>query len=119
MRLSIVIPAYNEEQRLPATLSAIIQHCEWQRYRYEIIVVDDGSMDATRDVVEGMKNPQVLLNPARANKGKGYSVREGMLMAKGDWILFSDADLSTPFEMIEKFLPLLENYLQTQIVPDV
>jgi len=103
--ISVIIPAYNEESRLPATLARVEQYLDdAHRDFHEIIVVDDGSADGT--VAAAMKfadanpNIRVLRNPG--NRGKGYSVRHGMLEARGDWRLFSDADLSTPIEELEK-----------------
>lgn len=108
--LSIVIPAYNEESRLPSSLDRIFQYVERCPLSViEVIVVDDGSLDQTVATVElGIttgRHPsmlRVLRNPE--NNGKGYAVREGMLKAIGDWILFTDADLSSPIEEIEKLL---------------
>ncbi len=103
--ISIIIPAYNEHSRLPDTLQRISQYLsgtEW--VFYEILVVDDGSTDDTAAVAEELArtspNVRVLRNPG--NRGKGYSVRRGMLEAGGEWRLFSDADLSTPIEELEK-----------------
>jgi len=103
--ISIVIPAYNEESRLPETLRKIETYfatAAWEQY--EIIVVDDGSSDSTvagaRAFASEHLNIRVLNNPG--NRGKGYSVRHGMLDAKFDWCLFSDADLSTPIEELDK-----------------
>lgn len=99
--LSIVIPAYNEEARLPATLNRV---CEWLNSRAfdssELIVVDDGSRDNTAGIAEGHCGVRLLRNPG--NRGKGYAVRHGMLEAKCEWILYSDADLSTPIEEADK-----------------
>lgn len=99
--LSIVIPAYNEEKRLPGTLHRVL---EWLRQRgldfSEIVVVDDGSRDNTVGAAEERSGVRVLRNPG--NRGKGYAVRHGMLDARGDWILYSDADLSTPIEDADK-----------------
>jgi dolichyl-phosphate beta-glucosyltransferase len=105
--LSIVIPAYNEETRLPPTLQAVRAYLESSPYPdAEIIVVDDGSQDGTAKVVErlaaGEPRLRLLRNPG--NRGKGYSVRHGMLEARGDWILFSDADLSAPIEELRKLM---------------
>ena len=99
--LSIVIPAYNEESRLPKTFDRILKWLDEQRFKFrEIIVVDDGSHDATAGVVEEYSKPpspiRLLRNPG--NKGKGYAVRHGVLDAEGEWILYTDADLSTPIE---------------------
>ncbi|HEX3742908.1 MAG TPA: dolichyl-phosphate beta-glucosyltransferase [Bryobacteraceae bacterium] len=98
--ISIVIPAYNEEKRLPATLTAVKAYLASTTWEFsEIVVVDDGSRDGTAELAR-QAGVRVLQNPG--NRGKGYSVRHGMLEAKGDWLLFSDADLSTPIEEVEK-----------------
>lgn len=106
--ISIIIPAHNEEARLPKTLDKVLSYLDGKNYRYELIVVDDGSRDRTSAIVmERMrKNPsvQLLVNPKKS--GKGLSVKRGMLAARGDYLVFSDADLSTPIEEVEK---LLEN----------
>jgi dolichyl-phosphate beta-glucosyltransferase len=104
---SIVVPAYNEEKRLPATLAAIVAYLDRNGSpSSEVLVVDDGSSDATAAVAEGFQSThpevRVLRNPG--NRGKGYSVRHGMLEARGDWILFTDADLSAPIEELDKLL---------------
>lgn len=111
--LSLIIPAYNEEQRLPATLERIVEYMLAQHFSYELIVVDDGSHDGTRDVVRHFAATHDWVRLAQyddtaghpLNRGKGYAVRYGVLMAKGQTVLFSDADLSTPIEEIEKLLP--------------
>jgi dolichyl-phosphate beta-glucosyltransferase len=106
--LSIVIPAYNEERRLPPTLAAVRAYLDARAYHdAEILVVDDGSRDGTAALVEAVARQdhrvRLLRNPG--NRGKGYSVRHGMLEARGEWILFSDADLSAPIEELDKLLP--------------
>lgn len=105
--LSVVIPAYNEQERLPGTLEAVLAYLaagDWGGF--EILVVDDGSTDATREVVEEFRRTHsqvhLLVNPG--NRGKGFSVRHGMLRAEGDWVLFTDADLSAPIEELDKLL---------------
>lgn len=102
--LSIVIPAYNEEKRLLPTLAKVKAYLGGRDLAFtEILVVDDGSTDGTAALVEGLVAEggiRLLRNPG--NRGKGYSIRHGMLEAKGEWILFSDADLSTPIEELEK-----------------
>lgn len=104
--ISIVIPAYNEAKRLPATLTAVKAYLASTPWEFtEIVVVDDGSRDNTPDVAR-QAGVRLLQNPG--NRGKGYSVRHGMLEAKGDWLLFSDADLSTPIEEIEKLWTAIE-----------
>jgi dolichyl-phosphate beta-glucosyltransferase len=102
--LSIVIPAYNEEQRLPATLDRIAAYAEHSTLAVaEILVVDDGSRDRTAALVEARKGMiRLVSNPG--NRGKGYAVRNGMLAAKGDWILSTDADLSAPIGELEKLI---------------
>jgi glycosyltransferase involved in cell wall biosynthesis len=103
--LSIIVPAYNESARLPETLRRIEDYFTRSHWDFhEILVVDDGSRDATLEAARGFANGnpniRVLSNPG--NRGKGYSVRHGMLEAKGQWRLFSDADLSTPIDELDK-----------------
>jgi len=105
--VSIVIPAYNEESHIGATIRSIHGYASRKPWGVEIILVDDGSRDNTvaksRDAAEGSKAPvRVLRNPV--NMGKGYSVRRGMLASRGDFALFSDADLSTPIHELDRFL---------------
>jgi dolichyl-phosphate beta-glucosyltransferase len=98
--ISIIIPAYNEEKRLPATLAAVrdyLSRSDWEPA--ELVVVDDGSRDGTVPAA-GRAGARVLRNPG--NRGKGYSVRHGMMEAAGEWSLFTDADLSAPIEEVEK-----------------
>lgn len=98
--ISIIIPAYNEETRLPATLKTVqawLASTPWEFS--EIVVVNDGSRDRTAGVAKDA-GTRVLENPG--NRGKGYSVRHGVLEAKGEWILFTDADLSSPIEELTK-----------------
>ena len=105
--LSIIIPAYNEEKRLPATLELVRQYLSRSEWEFsEILVVDDGSRDGTRAVAE-RGGARVVCNPG--NRGKGYSVRHGMLESKGDWSLFTDADLSAPIEELEKLWRVAQN----------
>ena len=107
--ISVVIPAYNEERRLPQTLARVHAYFANQTYVAEILVVDDGSSDGTARVVEALAldypNLRLIKNDHR---GKGFTVRTGMLAARGHIVLFSDADLSTPIEEIEKLLPWFE-----------
>ena len=103
--LSIVIPAYNEERRLPQTLDRILEWLQQESIAFhELVVVDDGSIDATASVVEKYHDahPEVLLLRNPGNRGKGYAIRHGMLEARGEWILYTDADLSTPIDEIAK-----------------
>ena len=92
---SIVIPAYNEGQRLGATLERVLGYVRQQGWNAEVIVVNDGSLDNTAELVRSFAvlDPMVRLIENPGNRGKGYSVRNGMLNARGEIIAFSDADL--------------------------
>lgn len=103
--LSIVIPAYNEERRLPTTLeriAAYLREHSWEDA--EVLVVDDGSTDGTAGVVEQSRAHYPWLRLVRnpGNRGKGYSIRHGVMEAQGAWILFTDADLSAPIEELAR-----------------
>src|SRR5215468_5194580 len=100
--LSIVVPAYKEAQRLPLTFPRLIDFCG-QHGSAELLIVDDGSRDKTAELVEAeaRQHPFVRLIRNPGNRGKGYSIRHGMAEACGEWILFSDADLSSPIEEVE------------------
>jgi len=110
--LSIIIPSYNEELRLPATLDKIASYIQSSRRTTEVIVVDDGSKDRTAQLAESYRgklpNLRVLSNDV--NRGKGYSVRHGSLEALGEVILFTDADLSAPIEEADKLLAALQDH---------
>lgn len=99
-RYSIVIPAYNESRRIPATLEAVISCIRAKGWAAEVVVVDDGSDDGTADVVRAfaLRAPGVRLLQNSGNCGKGYSVRHGILQALGEVVMFTDADLSAPIE---------------------
>lgn len=109
--LSIIIPAYNEETRLPSTLKRVLEYMALRDFSYEIIVVDDGSRDGTAGVVRQFMETHetVRLVSNGMNRGKGYSVRHGVLEAWGRDVLFSDADLSTPIEECEQLLPYISS----------
>ena len=100
--LSIVIPCYNEENRIVNTLRKIVNFCDKKIERYEIIIVDDGSTDDTVKVIEDYIPDYFNIIQLRQNMGKGYAVRTGVFNTKYKWILFTDADNSTPIEMIGK-----------------
>jgi len=107
---SIVIPAYNEGTRLGATLEKVLAYVHAQAWEAEVIVVNDGSRDNTADIVRSFaaKDPVLRLVENPGNRGKGYSVRNGMLNARGRIVLFSDADLSSPIEEAPKLFQALE-----------
>lgn len=109
--LSIVIPAYNEQARLPDTLAQVLAYLDSSRVSDpEVIVVDDGSRDGTAALVEewSRKDARVRLVKNPGNRGKGYSVKHGMLEARNEWVLFSDADLSAPIEEFDKLWAAVE-----------
>lgn len=109
--LSVVIPAYNEANNLLSTLQEITAYLTGKHLDYEIIVVDDGSVDETFKIVSEaaiiLKSVIPLKNPA--NRGKGYAVKKGMLAAKGKLVLFMDADNSTRIDQLEKLIPVIDN----------
>jgi glycosyltransferase involved in cell wall biosynthesis len=109
--ISIIIPAYNEEKRLPAALDRVVEYLRRGGWPFaEILVVDDGSTDGTVQVAEQARADypalRVLRNPG--NRGKGYAVRHGMLECRGEWALFTDADLSSPIEELETLWQAIE-----------
>ena len=110
--LSIIIPAHNEERRLPGSLEKIVAFLEKQDYRAEVIVVDNGSSDNTSGVVEGFMARYPFISLIREERrGKGLAVKLGMLAARGEYLFLCDADLSMPIEEVAKFLPpQLEDY---------
>jgi len=103
--LSIIVPAYNEEARLGKSLPVILEYLRQQPYTWELLVVNDGSRDRTEQVARECCGHQVRVITNSPNRGKGYSIRRGMLEARGKWRLFSDADLSTPISELDKFWP--------------
>lgn len=106
MYLSLIIPAHNEEHRLPPTLKAVNAYLDKQSYDSEIIVVENGSQDLTAVVAEGFAADHPRMRLLREHgRGKGLAVRRGMLEANGDYRFVCDADLSMPIEELPKFLP--------------
>lgn len=104
-KLSVIIPAFNEEKRIGRTLDQVIAFLRQKSFSSEIIVVDDGSADKTIEVCESILGSfphKLIRNPE--NRGKGYVVRQGMLLAEGEFVLFTDADLSTPISEVDRFL---------------
>lgn len=132
MRYSIVIPAYNESARIAASLERVLAYIDQRGWDAEVLVVNDGSRDNTAEIVHDhlKKSPRLRLLENPGNRGKGYSVRNGMLHAGGDILLFSDADLSSPIEEADKLFAAiasgadiaigsrwLQSHLQTQRQP--
>jgi len=109
--LSVVIPAYNEEQRLRRFLPGIVQFLQSKLRPFEIIVVNDGSRDSTATVTREFSktDPVLRLIDLQPNRGKGGAVKEGMLEARGKYVLFTDADQSTPIAEVDKLLVRLEH----------
>jgi len=108
--LTIVIPAFNEELRLPATLERIAEYLKNSHRDVEVLIVDDGSLDRTAAVAESFRNriPALRVVPNGVNRGKGYSVRHGVQEARGRIVLFTDADLSAPIEEADKLVDALQ-----------
>lgn len=106
--LSIVIPAYNEEVRIIPTIGAIASHVSDLGFPWELIIADDGSKDSTIPLVEDLGFANLRLLKAPQNGGKGSAVQRGMLAARGKYVLFSDADNSTPIEEVGKFITALD-----------
>jgi dolichyl-phosphate beta-glucosyltransferase len=110
--LSIIIPSYNEELRLPPTLEKIAAYVHAASHTTEVIVVDDGSKDNTIAVAESFRGmiPSLRVVSNGQNRGKGYSVRHGMQEARGEVVLFTDADLSAPINEVEKLLSAMKDH---------
>jgi len=108
---SIIVPAYNEAERIGASLEHMLDYIAQSRWSAEIIVVSDGSSDNTPAVVQdyARRTPMVRMLENPGNRGKGYSVRNGMMNASGQVLLFTDADLSSPIEEAEKLFSLIES----------
>lgn len=108
--LSVVVPAYNEAQRLPDSLRQILAYLDTQPYRSEVIVADDGSTDTTASLVEQLAAEHANLRLLRLDhRGKGFAVRAGALAARGEYVLLCDADLAVPIEDWERLRRVLEN----------
>ncbi|MFH1088499.1 MAG: dolichyl-phosphate beta-glucosyltransferase, partial [Patescibacteria group bacterium] len=110
--LSVVIPAYNEEKRIGKTLVELRTFLDKQQYLYEVLIINDGSTDETHKIIDAVAQgwPQLKLVSNLVNRGKGAVVRQGVLSALGQYILFSDADNATPIDQIDKLLPYAEQY---------
>ncbi len=110
--LSIIIPAYNEEQHIQSTLESVLSYLGKQSYAWEVIVVSDGSFDKTVEIVNRFQQQygNVIVIDNKDNKGKGYATREGMLKAQGTLCLLFDADNATSIEELEKLVPYIDRY---------
>jgi dolichyl-phosphate beta-glucosyltransferase len=115
--LSIIIPAYNEESRLPETLAKIGAYIQASHRATEVLVIDDGSTDGTVSAAETMRDklPSMRIISNGVNRGKGFSVRHGMLQARGRIALFTDADLSAPIEEADKLLAAVDDSFDVAI----
>ena len=115
---SFVLPAYNESERLTTSLPKVLDYVHQRRSRAEIIVVNDGSRDNTAEIVHefALSNPEIRLLENPGNRGKGYSVRNGMLHARGDILLFSDTDLSSPIYEADKLIAAIRALPRAQKV---
>lgn len=109
IEFSLVIPAYNEEGVIKKNLKKVLKYLSKKPYSWEIIVVDDGSSDATSEIVRKLKEARVRLIKLHKNQGKGAALRKGILEANGKYIIFSDADLSVPIANIDKFINTLKS----------
>lgn len=106
--LSVIIPAYNEEKRIAATLRDVNDYFKRQSFESEILLLDDGSRDKTVEVARSLNIPNLKIIDNPENHGKGYVVRQGMLEARGSYRLFTDADNSTKISELEKFWPYFQ-----------
>ena len=111
MHLSIIIPAYNEETNLNKNINKYDEYLNRQSYDYEIIIVNDGSIDNTEKIAKeiALKNKKIKLINNKTNKGKGFAVRTGLLLANGDYRLFIDADGATSINHLDKIWPYFKN----------
>ncbi len=106
--LSLIIPAFNEEKRISKTIKAVSGYFQKKGFSVEIIVVDDGSTDKTADIVRSFTDLNIKLISLTKNSGKGFAIRKGIESASGSYILFTDADNSTPIEEFDKFLDIIK-----------
>jgi dolichyl-phosphate beta-glucosyltransferase len=104
MKVSLIVPVWNEEKRLKHSIIKILKYCDKKLEDYELIIVDDGSSDNTAKIVRTCSNNKIILLQNKINMGKGYSVKKGILSAKYPYVLFLDCDLATPIEELDKFI---------------
>jgi dolichyl-phosphate beta-glucosyltransferase len=103
--LSVIIPAHNEENRLPDTMEQVQRFLEGQPFTFEIVIVENGSADKTLEVAQGFAQRHANVRVIQSERGKGAAVKRGMLEAQGEYRFMCDADLSMPVEEILKFIP--------------
>lgn len=110
--LSVVIPVFNEEKRLPSNLDKIMKYLKNKKISHEIILVNDGSTDETWKVIKSYKNkhPNLTILKHPQNLGKGAAVKTGMLSSKGELVLMTDCDLSTPMEELESLFQYIKSH---------
>ncbi|MFQ5681779.1 MAG: dolichyl-phosphate beta-glucosyltransferase [Candidatus Binatia bacterium] len=115
--LSLIIPAFNEETRIGRSLDCLLSFFRSQPYSFEVVIVDDGSRDGTESLLRERfaSDPEVRIHRQPRNLGKGKAVQQGMLLGSGEYLFFSDADLSVPIEMLPRFLGHLENHCNVAI----
>lgn len=107
MKISLVLPAYNEENLIKNTIIQCLDFFRKSEFKYELIVVNDGSTDQTEQIIHSFKEVISISYPS--NRGKGYAVKRGILRATGDYIFFTDADLSYPLENIKKAMDIFRS----------
>lgn len=109
--LSLIIPAYNEQDRIATTLKTVLSYLDSLGKSYELIIVDDGSGDNTLEVANGCSalSPNVRVISYTPNQGKGYAVRQGVLASRGEYVAFSDADLSAPIDELGKLFDAMND----------
>lgn len=121
VRLSLVVPCYNEGQRLPKSVAAIGDYLD-RRDGWELILVDDGSNDGSRTFMDRCESERIRCVGYAENRGKGHAVKTGMLAARGQWRLFMDLDLSTPLEEVDRFMTLARGkrgvWIGSRVHPD-
>ncbi len=118
IELSVVIPAFNEEKAIRDNTRAVEQKCDAMRLNYEIILVNDGSVDGTLSRMQECACSRIKVLSYGTNRGKGFAVRHGMFHAVGKYRLFMDADLSTSLEAIDKFLEHIRHNAYDMIIGD-
>ena len=116
--ISIVIPVYNESKRLSSGIDTIVHYFQAQQYSHEIIVINDGSSDNTLTLLKSYQEDHSNLRVItyEQHKGKGYAIKTGVLDSRGDYVLFTDIDLSTPIEILENFLSYINVNPEVEIL---